>query len=56
MMDEIRVSLPLSTLAELLALPEQCKKVAEDNKRLRLEMTALRGLYSELLQKVAELD
>lgn len=56
MMEEVHVSLPLSSLAELLALPEKVKLLIADNKRLRQEITALRGLYSELLQKVAELE
>lgn len=53
---DVRVSLPLDTLAALIKLPEQVEKISADNKKMRQEVAALRHLYSQLLEKVADLE
>lgn len=54
--DNILISLPLDTLAALIKLPEQVEKISADNKKMRQEVAALRHLYSQLLEKVADLE
>lgn len=48
------VSLPLSDLVALEALPGEMEKLKEDNAQLRREMDGLRLMFSEVMQQFGD--
>lgn len=49
------VSLPLSALVALQALPEQMEKLQEDNSQLHREVEALRRIQTDTMSLIADL-
>lgn len=49
------INVPLTDLVALQELPNRIKEYEEQNLQLRKELEALRILYSQLLQTVADL-
>lgn len=51
-----QIILSLSDVQELCKLPERMKRLEADNKSLRDQLAALLGLYSQLLERVVDLQ
>lgn len=51
-----QIILPLTDFQELCQLPARIKQLEVDNKALRDQLAALLGLYSQLLERVCELQ
>lgn len=55
MADEWMVSLPLSQLLALKQQPEMFEQMKQENAQLRLELDALRNMYSEMIQQFGDI-
>ena len=53
---EVMVSLPISQLTTLLNASQQVPGIATQVQQMQIQLTALRKLYQELLDKVTELN
>lgn len=50
------ISIPLSALESLKALPGQMAVLQHDNERLKREVTAMRSQFLEVMEKLRELQ